>query len=149
MIRGGKKIQALKWVTHELKRQAIWEEVRWVESSEIVGYRIEPLTDSARQEMLKRLLKKLHRMPCQCAARMQTHDVLHTTCGHVICRGRAQWHAVMQTDRPVPFGQHSRQAVIPSAEELRECVSHTTEARQDLTVCKYETGESLSTRGVI
>ena len=77
IIRGGKKIQAPKWVTHELKRQAEWEAVRWTEAPEIVGYRIEPLTDHAGQEMLQRLLNKLHRIPCQCAERMQTHGVLH------------------------------------------------------------------------
>ena len=66
-----------------------------------------------------------------------------------ICRGPAQWQAVMQTDRRVPFEQHSHQAIIPSADELCECVSQTTQALQNLTVCTYATGELLSTRGVI
>ena len=131
LLKGGRKLRAPRWVADRLKQACEWQAVQW--DDRVIGYQVCSMTDHSRLQLLQTLRKKLASTPCRCADLMTEHPVLHNTLGHVICRDREQWEALIAGPAAAVLAGHARQAVIPSQADVTDCVDATCQAIAEIS----------------
>ena len=115
-----------------LKQACEWQAVQW--DDRVIGYQVCNMMDHSRLQLLQTLRKKLASTPCRCADLMTEHPVLHNTLGHIICRDREQWEALISGPAAAVLAGHARQAVIPSQADVVHCVDATCQAIADISI---------------
>ena len=102
-----------------------------------------PWNDTVCTDITSQVRRRLRLERCECKSIMAPALMLYNGCGHVICRMESHWGYRVDTDPPLIFTRHARQAIIPSLERVRESVERTCERVSSLVLCENSSGEEI------